>query len=125
MLHIPKFPLMIFEVCAIICLTASSIMHIFWVRSKKACEKLHKLDLCGIVIMIAGSSASVTYFQFYCSPGLREVYIIMTILSAASVIYTMVCGCHFLRENNAYATGTFVLQGVLCMAPYIHWVELT
>lgn len=123
-LHIPKFPLMLFEVCAIICFTASSLMHIFWVKSKEACEKYHKLDLCGIVIMICGSSLSVTFFQFYCTPTIRDVYIVLGLIGALSVIYTLVFGCHFIRENGAFSVATFILQSILCMIPYIHWIEM-
>lgn len=123
-LNIPKFPLMLFEVCAIICLTSSSLMHIFWVKSKRACENLHKLDIVGIVVMICGSSVSMTYFQFYCSPGIRKLYISMNILCAMSVIYTLTVGCHILRENLAFSVVTFIFQAFLSLIPYAHWIML-
>lgn len=117
-------PMLIYEFSAVVCLTCSSIMHIYWVRDKNTCEKTHKLDLIGIVIMIFGSSVSMIYYQFFCFTTLRYVYLIANLLSASLVIFTMTCGAHFLRNSNSFSAAIYCFQVLLTFIPYFHWYRL-
>lgn len=79
-------------------MVCSAIMHLFWVQNKKTCERLHKLDLIGILFLILGSSICIIYYQFMCMTWYRDVYIILNSFIALCVLYTMVCGGEFVRE---------------------------
>ncbi len=92
---IPKFPMIIFEVCAILCMSFSAFMHLFWVKDKQTCEKVHKLDLIGIMLLILGSGIGLIYYEFMCMPFYKNLYMIINSLIACCVIYTMVCGGEF------------------------------
>lgn len=117
-------PMLIYEFSAVVCLTLSSIMHIYWVKDKNTCEKTHKLDLAGIVIMIFGSSVSMIYYQFYCFEGLKTMYLVLNAIAASLVIFTMTCGAHFLRNSNSYSSAIYIFQALVAFVPYFHWYRL-
>jgi predicted membrane channel-forming protein YqfA (hemolysin III family) len=73
----------------------SALMHLVWVKSKETCEKYHKLDLIGILLLILGSGICLIYYQFMCMPFYRNLYIVINSLIACLVLYTMVCGGEF------------------------------
>ena len=87
--------MVIFEFCAILCMVFSAVMHLVWVKDKGTCEKYHKLDLIGILLLILGSGICLIYYQFMCMPFYRNLYVIINSLIACLVLYVMVCGGEF------------------------------
>jgi hypothetical protein len=63
-----RWPLFVFLVSAIICLSSSAIFHWFSAHSKTYFEFLNRLDYAGISILIAGSCFPPYYYFFYCEP---------------------------------------------------------
>jgi predicted membrane channel-forming protein YqfA (hemolysin III family) len=114
----------------------SSIMHLFWVKSKKACESLHKLDLIGILFLILGSGLCVIFYEFMCMQITRNIYIILNSLVALCVLYTMVCGGEVVsfiffeietkvRNTSWIAAAVFIAQVIFSLVPFIHWFILS
>jgi predicted membrane channel-forming protein YqfA (hemolysin III family) len=105
--NVPTYPLVIFEVCAVFCMTTSMIMHMFWVKNKEMCEKVHKLDLIGILVQISGSGVCLDYYQYFCMPLQMKIYISITILIAVCVLYTMTCAGSFVRYIRGFLKSKF------------------
>ncbi len=65
----------------------SAIFHLFKDHSPGASSYLSRLDYAGISLMIAGSSMSPLYYNYYCTEmhGWRNFYMIALILASAAV----------------------------------------
>jgi len=64
--HISKIPLFLHIFGAVFCLGCSAIFHLFKDHSPGASQYLARLDYAGISLMIAGSSMSPLYYNYYC-----------------------------------------------------------
>ena len=66
---ISRWPLFMMMIGAIICLSCSTIYHLFFVYNEKWCCKLSTLDFAGISFLISGSCFPPYYYYFYCDKG--------------------------------------------------------
>ena len=62
---VPRWPITIFVLCAIFCLSGSTIFHSFLCCSQRVRTILQTIDYCGISILISGSYFPVIYYPFY------------------------------------------------------------
>jgi len=67
-------------------LAGSSILHIFWCKSSKACSICTKINYLGISAMIVGSDVPIVYDLFFCRPK----FIYLSLVSAAAVSCSVV-----------------------------------
>jgi hypothetical protein len=65
--YVSKWPLFIHLISAAICLGLSTIYHLFFVYSPKACLILAKLDYTGITILFFGSTVPFITYMFACN----------------------------------------------------------
>jgi adiponectin receptor len=66
---VSRWPVFVYIVSAMICLTCSSLFHLFSAQSIALNISLSRLDYAGISILIAGSFYPPVYYAFYCFPG--------------------------------------------------------
>ena len=64
-----RWPIFIFLIGAVLCLTFSSIYHLFFLHSERIWKLLAKFDYAGISILIASSCFPHYYYIFYCEKG--------------------------------------------------------
>jgi len=64
--YVPKWPLCVHILSAIICLACSSFYHLFFVKNEYLRGLLLRLDIGGINILICGSTYSVIFYPFAC-----------------------------------------------------------
>lgn len=64
--HISKIPLFLHIFGAVFCLGCSATFHLFYVHSPRTSSKLARLDYAGISLLIAGSTLSPLYYNYYC-----------------------------------------------------------
>ena len=87
---VPRWPITIFVLCAIFCLSGSTIFHSFLCCSQRVRTILQTIDYCGISILISGSYFPVSYYPFYnYSQSLRfhlAVVIIINVLNVSVMI---------------------------------------
>lgn len=67
---VSRWPIFVFIASAMICLTCSSVFHLFSAHSLMMNRRLSTLDYAGISILIAGSFYPPIYYTFYCFPGI-------------------------------------------------------
>jgi Haemolysin-III related len=115
------WPYYVFLVSAIVCFFASAIMHTFWVRSLKACNVTHNIDLSGISVMIFGSSYSLLYYGFQCNPTALNFYLItqfVTLLAILFVINGNLIATHSMGKIKVLLFASQIVIGLLAT---IHW----
>jgi len=75
--RLSRWPILIFLICAIFCLTGSTLFHLFYVLSKDTGRMLQRLDYAGITFLINGSTFPPVYYGFYCQPAFYQFYFIL------------------------------------------------
>ncbi|CAF0781166.1 unnamed protein product [Didymodactylos carnosus] len=109
-----------FFISAILCLSFSTLLHIFLNYSPRIMVIVSKLDYFGINILIFGSMIPVLHYYFYCNLKLKAIYIgILLLLSIASVIGTSSAACSKPRCRPFKAT-LFIVLGLYGVVPTIH-----
>ena len=72
---VPRWPITVFVLCAIRCLSGSAIFHNFLSTTRKTRAILQTLDYCGICILICGSYVPVVYYSFYHYPTYLKIHL--------------------------------------------------
>jgi len=85
--EITKFPLFMHIFGAVFCMGCSAIFHLFYVHSPGASQYLSRLDYAGISLLIAFSSLSPLYYNYYCEDmhGWRAFYMTSELTASALV----------------------------------------
>ncbi|CAF0761579.1 unnamed protein product [Rotaria sordida] len=110
----------VFFISAILCLTFSTLLHIFINYSARVMVIVSKLDYMGISILIFGSMIPVIHYLFYCHLKLKIIYIgVLLALSIASIIGTSSAACARPRCRPFKAL-LFIALGLYGAAPAAH-----
>jgi len=110
----------VFFISAILCLTFSTLLHVFINYSPKVMVTVSKLDYTGINILIFGSMIPVIHYLFYCDFKLKTIYIsVLTVLSIASMIVTSSAACAK-PQFRAFKAILFIALGLYGVAPATH-----
>ncbi|CAF1160158.1 unnamed protein product [Adineta ricciae] len=110
----------IFFISAILCLTFSTLLHVFINYSPRVMVIVSKLDYMGINILIFGSMIPVIHYFFYCYFKLKTLYIsILLVLSLASVIGTSSATCSQ-PHCRPFKAILFIALGLYGVVPAVH-----
>ncbi|CAF0929998.1 unnamed protein product [Rotaria sp. Silwood1] len=110
----------VFFISAILCLTFSTLLHVFINYSPRVMVIVSKLDYMGISILIFGSMVPVIHYLFYCNFKLKAIYIsVLLALSIASIIGTSSAACAKPRCRPFKAI-LFIALGLYGVAPATH-----
>eukprot|EP01038_Epipyxis_sp_PR26KG_P014431 gene14431-19367_t len=112
-----------FFACACVCLLCSTIYHWFGCLSVACHERLLRLDLCGIALLIAGSFFPGVFYGFYCYKILQQRYlafsfVILIIGLSAPWVNTKVQG----YQLRPFIFASLVVLGFI---PFTHWIMIT
>lgn len=109
-----------FFVSAILCLTFSTLLHVFINYSPRVMVIVSKLDYMGINILIFGSMIPVIHYSFYCYFKLKTIYIgVLFFLSIASMIGTSSAACAK-PQFRPFKAILFIALGLYGAAPATH-----
>lgn len=75
-----KWPIVVFLLSAVTCLTTSASYHLFNCHSLTVSNLLLLLDYAGISVLIGGSFLPPIFYGFYCDVGLRDFYLTLIFL---------------------------------------------
>ncbi|KAL0585111.1 hypothetical protein ABG067_005007 [Albugo candida] len=120
--HVPHWPIFVFMISAVVCLSCSATFHLLFVYSKPVYFFLSRLDYAGITIMIAGSFYPLVYYSFYCHPWIWRMYLTaITVMAAATFIISLIPA--FGTPKYLYLrTGVFLGLGTFGIFPISHLV---
>ncbi|DBA00308.1 TPA: hypothetical protein N0F65_001503 [Lagenidium giganteum] len=120
--HVPHWPIFVFMISAVICLTCSATFHLLFVYSKPAYFFLSRMDYAGITIMIAGSFYPLIYYAFYCHPWILRMYL-TSISVLAGITFTISLVPAFgTSKYLLLRTGIFLSLGFFGVIPMVHLV---
>ncbi|KAF0682788.1 Aste57867_25087 [Aphanomyces stellatus] len=112
-----NWPIKVFVVSAVICLTLSSIYHLLWVQSAEASVLFVHFDYSGIILMIAGSFYPLIYYSFYCTPDLVYLYLgIISTLALATLVTSI------FTKNKVVRSSMFLALGFFALVPIGHLI---
>lgn len=115
-----KWPLLIFIMSALICLTCSFTFHLFSAHSHKMKICMNSLDYAGIDILILGSFYPPIYYLFYCEP--IWIYIYLGAISVLGLFVLMITfSSNFQEPHFRWFRGVvFLLLGLCGVFPMAH-----
>ena len=121
--HVTKIPLYIHILSAIICLSCSTIYHLFFVHSESVSKILARLDYAGISFLIGGSGVPPIYYSLYCSDGdiLRPIYLTITFLACLGAFTVTMMPKFDTPKYRPMRAILFVLLGVASAYPLIQF----
>ena len=109
-----------FFLAAMVCLSCSTMFHLFSNHSQGVAHLFSRLDYSGIAILITGSSIPAYYYGFYCSLMAKYTHIsISSILCIACVVISL-WRKFSTPKYRPLRFATFVLFGVYGLIPATH-----
>ena len=119
---LPRWPLAVFMVSALLCLLFSALFHCFMAVSKPTAMLFQALDYCGITLLIAGSNIPIIYYGFYCQPQVALMYnSVIAALALVCFLFTILPSVQSLRFRTL-KTCLFILLGFAGVVPLVHLV---
>ncbi len=83
--YLEYHPIILFIMCAIICLGCSTVFHWFHIMNPSVYKVLLKLDYAGICFLNFGSSYALYYYYFYCNPILFRIFGLSIFIACCTV----------------------------------------
>jgi len=83
---VPRFPLYIHLLSAVVCLGISSMFHLFYCHSEKCNSYLCWCDYAGISLLIGGSFFSPNYYGWYCKVYKIQLYLFLGIVEGLCIL---------------------------------------
>ena len=107
---------------AMICLSCSTMFHLFSSHSKSVSHIFSKLDYSGIALLITGSSIPAYYYGFYCQEIARSVHIGIVIVLGFGCVVVSLWKKFGIPKYRPLRFSTFVLFGLYGIIPSVHVV---
>lgn len=119
--YLPRYPLGIFLVTAMLCLMFSSAYHLLHAVSFKWARRFQALDYAGIVLLIAGSTHPVIYYGFYCEAWIKWPYIALVWLLALFVFFIVILPAYRHQKYRVMKVVCFIALGCSGCIPLAHF----
>ena len=117
--EIEIYPIIVFIIGAVLCLGLSAIFHWFHPLNEKVCKILLKLDYSGISLLNFGSSFSIFYYYFYCSPAILFVSSSFIFAACFSVFLVSLTNWIDYPENKKLKGFMYVALGASNLIPAV------
>ena len=116
------WPLFVFLISAILCLSFSAIFHLIGFLSYNHHRILSRFDYGGVCLLITGSCYPAYYYIFYCEPNYRIFYItFMTTFGLTTFGLCLTNGFN-LPDKRILRGSAFLTFGLSSGVPIIHFV---
>ena len=120
--YVPRWPLVVNILSAIMCLGLSSVYHLYNYYSRHVCYKLATFDYGGICMLIAGSAYPPIYYSFACQSlhTLRTTFLAILTLGAC-LVFAALCN-EKLASNDwrKFKVGMFCCLGAAGIIPFVY-----
>ncbi|OQR87607.1 adiponectin receptor protein [Achlya hypogyna] len=88
--ELATWPILVYIATAFICMSCSTMYHLFFVQSARTSIALIQLDYAGIILLIGGAFFPVIYYGFYCEMETVAWYLgIVSVLSSVSFVASL------------------------------------
>ena len=118
--YLPRWPIFIMIVSAILCLSFSAIFHAFGIISQKYYTILSRFDYGGISLLITGSCFPPYYFFFYYSDTMRYLYLtFISIFGISTFCYSLTNDFNSPKRRTLRGI-IFIIFGLCAGIPVLH-----
>ncbi|KDO23110.1 hypothetical protein SPRG_11954 [Saprolegnia parasitica CBS 223.65] len=118
--ELATWPILVYIATAFLCMSCSTVYHLFFVQSAKTSMALIQLDYAGIILLIGGAFFPVIYYGFYCDMALVTWYLgTVSVLSLVSFVASLHPA---FDEHPIVRTGVFLALGFFGLVPLGHLV---
>lgn len=108
---------------ASICLLLSTIFHWFGCLSESCHQRLLKLDITGVALLVSGSFFPGVYYGFLCAPTVQNFYLSLTAVVLAIGLSVPWIDIKFRGHSiRPYILASLVVLGLM---PFVHWIAIT
>lgn len=115
-----RWPLFIFLVSAILCLSFSATFHLVGGVSKTYHEILSRFDYGGISLLITGSCYPPYYYFFYCEDKIRIFYLSFMTIFGLTTFFLGLTNNFNLPKMRSFRGRLYLLFGICAGLPIIH-----
>eukprot|EP01006_Ploeotia_vitrea_P015577 TRINITY_DN45081_c0_g1_i1.p1 TRINITY_DN45081_c0_g1~~TRINITY_DN45081_c0_g1_i1.p1 ORF type:complete len:727 (-),score=328.83 TRINITY_DN45081_c0_g1_i1:78-2231(-) len=118
--YLPRWPLAIYMLSAMICLFSSALFHLFVAVSQQVGQKFQQLDYAGISLLIGGSQVPVIYYGFFCQPAVRTFYLATIAVTTAAGFTVTMMPTFSKPEYRPFRAGLFITVSLWGLVPVSH-----
>ena len=118
--YLPRWPIFIMIISAILCLSFSAIFHAFGIISQKYYTILSRFDYGGISLLITGSCFPPYYFFFYYSDTMRYLYLtFISVFGISTFCYSLTNDFNSPKRRTLRGI-IFIIFGLCAGIPVLH-----
>lgn len=121
---VPLWPIAVFMVSAVICMSLSTAFHLLHVVSKRWFEILARADYAGIAVLIAGSNVPPLIYGFWCAPYWRTMYLAMHCISCGTCVVVGMLDRFQTPPWRLRRMSIFLAAGLFGGVPLVHMLLL-
>ena len=127
MQKVSRWPIIVFILSAIICLSLSSLYHLFNAHSCKVYRIMSRLDYAGISLLVSGSFFPPIYYMYYCIESIVYLGLIILYLVGISlfclIVFIVALMPAFQKPKYRCLRGTiFLVLGLTGIVPCINLI---
>ena len=115
-----RWPLFIFLISAILCLSFSATFHLIGCVSKTYHKILSRFDYGGIAILVTGSCFPPYYYFFYCEPKISVFYLIFISTFGLTTFCLSLTNNFNSPQMRSFRGKLFIVFGLSAGIPVIH-----
>jgi adiponectin receptor len=115
-----RWPLFIFLISAILCLSFSATFHLIGCVSKTYHKILSRFDYGGIAILVTGSCFPPYYYFFYCEPQLSVFYLVFISTFGLTTFCLSLTNNFNSPQMRSFRGKLFIIFGLSAGIPVIH-----
>lgn len=115
-----RWPLFIFLVSAILCLTFSTIYHLIGCVSKTYHKILSRFDYGGISLLVTGSCFPPYYYFFYCEPKFSIIYLVFISIFGLTTFCLSLTNNFNSPKMRGFRGKLFLVFGLCAGIPVFH-----
>jgi len=119
---LPVWPIAVYIFSAMTCFLCSTLFHLFQAVSERKAVTFQCFDYAGITILIGGSNVPVLYYGFFCSPTLRNFYLIQLGLVSLLGFYVAATPRYLRPVYRVVRACVFALMGCSGVIPVLHFL---
>ncbi|EGR32626.1 hypothetical protein IMG5_076560 [Ichthyophthirius multifiliis] len=120
--QVSVFPILLFLISSMICLSGSILFHTFNCISKKHCDFLLRIDYGGICIIIGGGSYPCIYYGFFCEQNLMHFYSYFNLILCFSVFIVSLFDFLHQEKYRNFKGLLYGSLGTVTSVPLIHLI---
>lgn len=120
--EVSRWPLFVFLFTAFLCLSCSSIFHLFCALGHTANKVLLRLDYAGVCFLIVGTTFPIYWYGFHCNKVWGWYWLIQLVIISTIVFFVSLCDFIHTEKYLKLKSIMYGGLGIFAAVPIIHLV---